>query len=282
MCCSVSVPTGGRHTGCRRRQPLCRHRLQPVLTPAAALPALPPTCRTSRCTWPRLWGTRTLPACPPWCTAPSTPWRRRVRLLPAAVACSSCLPALGATATSWCLRAHASGCASAVQQAVMPSLAPIHPIPPRPRPPLPLPALPCTAVAAGLRGPAGDAPDAYLGLLSTEDDLRLFGFLSNTRVKLVVAVDDPVVKDDEMRAVRLPLPLQPDMLHFCCSRLCRCICPYHCRCHCGLGWCPACNPLASILPHTGLTAPAGPARACRFSGACWRHMWMQSQTLSTL
>ncbi|KAL4419460.1 hypothetical protein ABPG77_003573 [Micractinium sp. CCAP 211/92] len=57
-------------------------------------------------------------------------------------------------------------------------------------------------VAAGLRGTApGDAPDSYLGLLASEEELRLYGFITNTRVKLVVAVDDPVVKDDEMRAI---------------------------------------------------------------------------------
>lgn len=57
-------------------------------------------------------------------------------------------------------------------------------------------------MAAGLRGTApGDAPDSYLGLLAAEEELRLYGFITNTRVKLVVAVDDPVVKDDEMRAV---------------------------------------------------------------------------------
>ncbi|PRW39361.1 Trafficking particle complex subunit 2 [Chlorella sorokiniana] len=57
-------------------------------------------------------------------------------------------------------------------------------------------------VAAGLRGTApGDGPDAYLGLLSAEDELKVFGFVTNTRVKLVAVVDDPVVKDDEMRAI---------------------------------------------------------------------------------
>lgn len=57
-------------------------------------------------------------------------------------------------------------------------------------------------VAAGLRGTApGDVPDAYLGLLSAEDDLKAFGYVTNTRVKLVAVVDDPVVKDDEMRAI---------------------------------------------------------------------------------
>lgn len=57
-------------------------------------------------------------------------------------------------------------------------------------------------VAAGLRGGApGDAPDTYLGLLSSEEEVRLYGYITNTRAKLVIAVDDPVVKDDEMRAI---------------------------------------------------------------------------------
>ncbi|KAL4440534.1 hypothetical protein ABPG75_003535 [Micractinium tetrahymenae] len=57
-------------------------------------------------------------------------------------------------------------------------------------------------VAAGLRGTTpGDAPDSYLGLLAAEEELRLYGFITNTRAKLVVAVDDPVVRDDEMRVI---------------------------------------------------------------------------------
>lgn len=38
------------------------------------------------------------------------------------------------------------------------------------------------AVGAGLRGTApGDAPDAYMGLLATEGELRLYGYATNTR-----------------------------------------------------------------------------------------------------
>lgn len=63
---------------------------------------------------------------------------------------------------------------------------------------------PAPAVAAGLRGTApGDAPDAYLGVLFSEEGLRLYGYVTNTRAKLVVAVDGPAVRDDEMRAVRM-------------------------------------------------------------------------------
>lgn len=41
---------------------------------------------------------------------------------------------------------------------------------------------PSAAVAAGLRGTApGDVPDAYLGLLSAEDELKVLGYVTNTR-----------------------------------------------------------------------------------------------------
>lgn len=122
-----------------------------------------------------------------------------MRLLPAAVACSSCLPCCLLRVLLPGGLVGASDCLTASQSQMCPRSHPSTTF--RPGLALACHRLLCPAVAAGLRGPAGDAPDAYLGLLSTEDDLRLFGFLSNTRVKLVVAVDDPVVKDDEMRAV---------------------------------------------------------------------------------
>jgi hypothetical protein len=40
-----------------------------------------------------------------------------------------------------------------------------------------------------------------MGALASEEELRVYGYLTNTRAKLVVVVDDAVVKDDEMRAV---------------------------------------------------------------------------------
>ena len=58
----------------------------------------------------------------------------------------------------------------------------ISPPPPACAASRPRPAPPPRAVAAGLRGTApGDAPDAYLGLLSAEDELKLFGYVTNTR-----------------------------------------------------------------------------------------------------
>ncbi|KAI3431327.1 hypothetical protein D9Q98_004385 [Chlorella vulgaris] len=56
-------------------------------------------------------------------------------------------------------------------------------------------------VAAGMRGVTTDVPDAYLGVLAVEEECKVYGFVTNTRTKLIVVVDDPLIKDDEMRAI---------------------------------------------------------------------------------
>ena len=123
-------------------------------------------------------------------------------------------------------------CLDAVEEKGAPLLlpSPLFPLPPHARAaPSPLPPTTLTplllappagaAVAGGLRGTAppplpGDAPapDAYLGVLAAEDELRVFGLITATRTKLMLVVDDAagasgaggpaaVVKDEEMRAV---------------------------------------------------------------------------------
>mmetsp|Transcript_32322 Transcript_32322/g.53473 ORF Transcript_32322/g.53473 Transcript_32322/m.53473 type:complete len:145 (-) Transcript_32322:176-610(-) len=43
--------------------------------------------------------------------------------------------------------------------------------------------------------------DSYLGMLYPIGELRVFGFLTNTRIKLITVLDDEEVKDAEMRAL---------------------------------------------------------------------------------
>lgn len=120
-------------------------------------------------------------------------------------------------------------------------------------------------MAAGLRGTApGDAPDSYLGLLASEEELRLYGFITNTRVKLVVAVDDPVVKDDEMRAVSRQR---------CPGCLCGLLCPGK------RGWNAGSAALGLLLPLA--QQGTGPCRADSGGGgrgASWRPSFVMSAT----
>ncbi|KAK9864657.1 hypothetical protein WJX84_004759 [Apatococcus fuscideae] len=48
---------------------------------------------------------------------------------------------------------------------------------------------------------SGDAVESYLGLLYPTEDYRVYGYISNTRIKLMLIVDDHVARDDEMRQV---------------------------------------------------------------------------------
>ena len=124
------------------------------------------------------------------------------------------------------------------------------------------------AVAAGLRGTAGDAPDAYLGVLATEEELRVFGFMTNTKAKLMVVVDGPVAKDDEMRAVSSSRPTGPGhdlAVAVTLDGLCACL--------------PGVLPVARLLglhiiavDHDDLMSPplCRPVPSARlFDAACW-------------
>ena len=50
-------------------------------------------------------------------------------------------------------------------------------------------------------GGAAAKYDSYLGMLFPIEELRVFGFLSNCRVKLIAVLDDEEVKDGEMKAL---------------------------------------------------------------------------------
>ncbi|KAK9832604.1 hypothetical protein WJX81_002897 [Elliptochloris bilobata] len=47
----------------------------------------------------------------------------------------------------------------------------------------------------------GEPSDAYLGLLYPTEDYKVFGYVTNTRVKFILVVDEPVPKDEEMRMI---------------------------------------------------------------------------------
>lgn len=54
--------------------------------------------------------------------------------------------------------------------------------------------------------PASSAPstakyDCYLGLLYPIDELRVYGYLTNCRIKLIAVLDEEDVKDTEMKAL---------------------------------------------------------------------------------
>ncbi|PNG99629.1 Trafficking protein particle complex subunit 2-like protein, partial [Tetrabaena socialis] len=47
------------------------------------------------------------------------------------------------------------------------------------------------------RGP-GDSQDSYLGLLYPTEDYKVYGYLTNTHVKIVLLLDDEGAVKDEM------------------------------------------------------------------------------------
>lgn len=49
--------------------------------------------------------------------------------------------------------------------------------------------------------PGGSRPDSYLGMLYPIEELSVYGYLTNSRVKLLTVIDDDEVKDVEMRAL---------------------------------------------------------------------------------
>ena len=53
--------------------------------------------------------------------------------------------------------------------------------------------------AAGAAAAAGSKHEAYLGLLYPIEELRVYGYLTNSRVKLIAVVDDEEVKDAEVK-----------------------------------------------------------------------------------
>lgn len=47
---------------------------------------------------------------------------------------------------------------------------------------------------------AGGKHEPYLGLLYPIEEMRVYGYFTNCRVKLIAVLDDEEVKDDQMRA----------------------------------------------------------------------------------
>ncbi len=58
------------------------------------------------------------------------------------------------------------------------------------------------AVAAPRKAP-GEIFDTYLGMLYPTEDFKVYGYISNTRIKFILVVDDMLQKEEEMRMVRL-------------------------------------------------------------------------------
>lgn len=70
-----------------------------------------------------------------------------------------------------------------------------------------------STVAAPRKAP-GEIFDTYLGMLYPTEDYKVYGYISNTRIKFILVVDEMLQKEDEVRMVRVAVVLQS------CSRLC--------------------------------------------------------------
>lgn len=53
-------------------------------------------------------------------------------------------------------------------------------------------------VAAPRKAP-GEIFDTYLGMLYPTEDYKVYGYISNTRIKFILVVDEMLQKEDEMR-----------------------------------------------------------------------------------
>lgn len=58
------------------------------------------------------------------------------------------------------------------------------------------------AVAAPRKTP-GEVFDTYLGMLYPTEDYKVYGYISNTRIKFVLVVDELLQKEDEVRMVSI-------------------------------------------------------------------------------
>ena len=56
------------------------------------------------------------------------------------------------------------------------------------------------AVAAPRKAP-GEVFDTYLGMLYPTEDYKVYGYISNTRIKFILVVDEMLQKEDEVRMV---------------------------------------------------------------------------------
>ncbi|KAL3139448.1 hypothetical protein ABBQ38_003778 [Trebouxia sp. C0009 RCD-2024] len=55
-------------------------------------------------------------------------------------------------------------------------------------------------VAAPRKAP-GEIFDTYLGMLYPTEDYKVYGYISNTRIKFILVVDEMLQKEDEVRMV---------------------------------------------------------------------------------
>lgn len=58
------------------------------------------------------------------------------------------------------------------------------------------------AVSLGLRTSPGAIPDHFLGQLASAEGQKVFGLVSNTRTRFLVSLNDPVVREEDVRRVK--------------------------------------------------------------------------------
>ena len=54
---------------------------------------------------------------------------------------------------------------------------------------------------AAPRKTPGEVFDTYLGMLYPTEDYKVYGYISNTRIKFILVVDEMLQKEDEVRMV---------------------------------------------------------------------------------
>ncbi|KAK9823385.1 hypothetical protein WJX72_002400 [[Myrmecia] bisecta] len=55
-------------------------------------------------------------------------------------------------------------------------------------------------VAMPKKSPA-DTADPYLGMLYPTEDYKVYGYISNTKMKFILVLDEPVAREDDMRMI---------------------------------------------------------------------------------
>ena len=61
----------------------------------------------------------------------------------------------------------------------------------------------CLPIVAAPRKAPGEVFDTYLGMLYPTEDYKVYGYISNTRIKFILVVDEMLQKEDEVRMVTL-------------------------------------------------------------------------------
>lgn len=67
-------------------------------------------------------------------------------------------------------------------------------------------------MAAPRKAP-GEVFDTYLGMLYPTEDYKVYGYISNTRIKFILVVDEMLQKEDEVRMVSIADQLAVLHLH---------------------------------------------------------------------